>query len=141
MKKQKLYDRVRVRVERRKDRAFVMRDFSDIAVDYDYDQVLRVLRRLIADGRLVKIGRGIYAKTRLFSNGKVMICASLKDLACEALEKLGVKTGDCQSVKDYNSGMTTQLPTGRMIAVGKRVRRSISYNGYFIGFERMKSHV
>ncbi len=138
MRKQKLYDRVKTRVERRRDRAFVMRDFSDMAVEYDYDQVLRALRRMVSDGRLIKIGRGIYAKTRVFSNGKVMICASLSELAREALEKLGVKTDLSQASKDYNKGLTTQLPTGRMIAVGKRVRRSISYNGYSIGFERMK---
>ncbi len=135
--KRPLYDRVKMRIERRKDRAFVMRDFADMVSQSDYDQVLRALRQLVAAGVLIKIGRGIYAKTRVFSNGTVAICGNLSDLAGEAFEKLGIRTAKSRAWEDYNQGLTTQVPTGRVIAVDKRVRRTISYNGYSLFFERM----
>ena len=67
----------------------------------------------------------------------IALCANIGDLACEALEKLGVKTDKSQYWKDYNNGISTQIPTGRVIAVSKRVRRKISYNGYEVVFESM----
>jgi len=35
-----------------------------------------------------------------------------------------------------NAGMTTQVPTGRMVAVRGRVRRQIGYDGVYLKFER-----
>ena len=114
-----------------------MNDFRDFIERYDYDQVLRALRVLVKEKILIKIGRGIYAKTKVFSNGTVTLCSDLSELAEEALKKLGIKTSKSKYWVDYNTGKTTQVPTGRVIAVNKRVRRKISYNGYEIEFERM----
>ena len=114
-----------------------MNDFRDFIERYDYDQVLRALRILVKEKILIKIGQGIYAKTKVFSNGTVTLCSDLSELAEEALKKLGVKTSKSKYWNDYNTGRTTQVPTGRVIAVNKRVRRKISYNGYEIEFENM----
>lgn len=59
-------------------------------------------------------------------------------LAEEALQKLGVKTDKSTYWYEYNSGMSDQIPTGRVIAVDRRVRRKIGYNGYEIYYERIK---
>ena len=95
-----LLDKVKLRIKKRKDRIFVLNDFYDFVEKYDYDQVLRALRTLVKEGLLIKIGQGIYAKTKIFSNGMVALCANIGDLACEALKKLGIKR-DCL-VSDYN---------------------------------------
>jgi hypothetical protein len=36
----------------------------------------------------------------------------------------------------YNAGETTQVPTGRVVGVTRRVRRKIGYNGVSLSFER-----
>lgn len=132
-----LLGKIKLRVKKRKDRAFVLNDFRDFIERYDYDQVLRALRILVKEKVLIKIGQGIYAKTKVFSNGMVTLCSGLSELAEEALKKLGVKTSKSKYWVDYNTDKTTQVPTGRVIAVNKRVRRKISYNGYEIEFERL----
>lgn len=132
-----LLGKIKLRVKKRKDHTFVLNDFRDFVERYDYDQVLRALRVLVKEKILIKIGRGIYAKTKVFSNGTVTLCSDLSELAEEALKKLGVKTSKSKYWVDYNTDKTTQVPTGRVIAVNKRVRRKISYNGYEIEFERL----
>ena len=56
-------------------------------------------------------------------------------IGTRSFKKLGVKTSKSKYWDDYNTGKTTQVPTGGVIAVNKRVRRKISYNGYEIEFE------
>lgn len=80
---------------------------------------MRALRTLVKEGLLIKIGQGIYAKTKIFSNGMVALCANIGDLACEALKKLGIKTDKSQYWKDYNNGISTQIPTGRVMQLIK----------------------
>lgn len=132
-----LLEKIKLRIKKSIDRVFILNDFGDFIEQYDYNKVLRALRTLVKDGLLIKIGKGIYAKNKVFSNGMIALCANIGDLACEALEKLGVKTDKSQYWKDYNNGISTQIPTGRVIAVSKRVRRKISYNGYEVVFESM----
>ncbi len=132
-----LLEKIKLRIKKSTDRVFILNDFGDFIEQYDYNKVLRALRTLVKDGLLIKIGKGIYAKNKVFSNGMIALCANIGDLACEALEKLGVKTDKSQYWKDYNNGISTQIPTGRVIAVSKRVRRKISYNGYEVVFESM----
>lgn len=139
--KKTLLDKITLRVKRRKDNVFVLKDFDDLVAEYDYDQVLRALRTLVKSGTLVKIGRGIYAKTRTFSNGVVAPNAPIGNLAEEALQKLGIKTDKSFYWYAYNAGLSTQMPTGRVIAVNKRVRRKIGYNGFCVSFEKLKSKI
>lgn len=107
-------------------------DFADLS---DYDQVGRVLRELVAAGELMKLGYGLYARAARspFSPGPVPPrgLATLR----EALERLGVRTGPSRLQLDYNAGRTTQVPTGRVVAIDRRVRRKLGYNGIFLSFE------
>ena len=36
----------------------------------------------------------------------------------------------------YNAGETTQVPTGRVVGVRRRVRRKVGYGGMNLSFER-----
>ena len=136
--KKNIIDRVMLRIKKRKGNVFILKDFKDLIKEYDYDQVLRALRQLIKTGMLIRIGHGIYAKTRMFDNGVILPNATLGILAEEALQKLGVKTDKSTCWYEYNSGASDQMPTGRVIAVDRRVRRKIGYNGFEVFFERMK---
>lgn len=96
-------------------------------------QLSRVLKALVGEGRLVKVGLGVYAKARPSSlSGKPVPRIPLAQIALEAFKKLGIEAslGDLQ--RSYQAGETTQIPgevtfnTGtrrisRKIAVGKKV--------------------
>lgn len=137
MATKRLLTRVRQRICRCKARTFVLGDFADFTANNRYDQVLRALRTLIAAGELVRIGQGIYAKTQRLPSGGISLSAPLPELAKEGLSKLGIKTGEPKAWQDYNAMRSTQLPNGRVLAVNRRVRRKIAYNGYALSFERM----
>lgn len=109
-------------------------DFADLG---GYDQVGRSLRRLAAKGRLVKIGYGLYARAQVSPiSGKTMPLKPLPALAVEALERLAIATGPSRYARAYNEGRSTQVPTGRVIAVKGRVSRKIGYDGKYVTFER-----
>ena len=67
--------------------------------------------------------------------GQLVPLAPLPTLAKEALARLGIETAPSRLEKDYQAGRTTQLPTGRLIAVKGRVNRKISYGGAKVNFE------
>lgn len=130
-----LESRIRYRLSRSKDLVFTPADFLDLS---DCDQTGRVLRKLVAEQSLVRIGRGLYAKTKKSSvTGKTIPAKALSALAKEGLTKIGAHVVPSRAEQEYNSGKTTQVPTGRVIAVkGKRVSHKIGYNGNYIVLER-----
>ena len=52
---------IQERLSRSRRYVFIRADFEDIA---GYDQVGRVLRDLVKDGELIKVGYGVYTKAR-----------------------------------------------------------------------------
>lgn len=54
----------------------------------------------------------------------------------EALGQLGVEVLPTRLQQANNEGRTTQVPTGRVVAVRERVRRQVGYNGVYLKFER-----
>ncbi|SEM91249.1 hypothetical protein SAMN04488505_10727 [Chitinophaga rupis] len=126
--------KIAARIARMKSPVVLREDFQDLG---GYDQVGRALMSLVSKGKLVRIGYGLYAKTRVSSvNGKILPAESLPNLAKKALARLGVQTVPTQAEKDYAEGRSTQIPTGRMIGVKDRVSRKITYNDARIYYER-----
>ncbi len=130
-----LESRIRYRLSRSRGLVFTPMDFLDLS---DRDQTGRVLRKLVAEQSLVRIARGLYAKTRQSSvTGKTIPALPLPVLAREGLTKLGVQVVPSRAEREYNSGNTTQVPTGRVIAIrGKHVSRRIGFNDNYIVLER-----
>ena len=127
--------KIQYRIKRSKDNVFILDDFDDLS---GKDQVGRALRNLIKEGSLVKIGQGVYAKTRyseLFD--KNVLIKALPILATEALNKLGVITALTSYEHLYNNGTSTQVPTGNVIGVKKRVSRTIAFDGWKMTYERI----
>ena len=69
-------------------------------------------------------------------SGKTIPAKPLPALAAEALARLGVETEPSRFTRAYNSGATTQVPTGRVMAVKGRFSRKIGYDGKYAVFER-----
>ncbi|GBU22543.1 hypothetical protein R80B4_02453 [Fibrobacteres bacterium R8-0-B4] len=126
--------KVAFRIKHSREDVFIPSDFGDLS---GYDQVLRALRNMVRAGILIKIGHGIYAKTWVTDGGEVRPTKFIGELARQALEKYGVETGSSSLRNAYNADLSTQIPTGRVIAVSKRVRRKIGYNGRNVYFEAM----
>lgn len=125
--------KIAARIGRKKQTVFLRQDFGDLG---GYDQVGRILREFARAGKLVKIGYGLYAKAKTSAlTGEVVPVAPLPVLAKEALERLGVEIAPSQLEKDYNAGKTTQVPTGRLLAVKGRISRKIAYAGAAISYE------
>lgn len=131
-----LKSRVKYRISRSKGAVFTPKDFFDLS---DRDQVGRVLRQLVRDQALIKFGQGLYAKAKRSSaTGKLIPVKSLPELATEALnEKLNIEVVPAKELKKYNSSRTTQVPTGRVIAVKGRVSRKMAFDGKSIKYQHV----
>jgi hypothetical protein len=84
-------------------------------------QVSRALNQLVAEGKLVRIGTGVYAKAAPGPiSGRPMARQPLGALAAEALDRLGVSWQLGAAQRRYNSGATTQVPWRTTFDTGKR---------------------
>ena len=134
-KRKTLEMRIAARIARKKGDVFLRCDFEDLG---GYDQVGRGLLCLAAKGRLVRIGYGIYARAAVSPlSGKIVPAKPLPALVREALARLNVETARSDFERAYSEGRTTQVPTGRTIAVRGRISRKIGYDGKFAVFERI----
>lgn len=134
MKADTIETRLMRRINRKRGNVFLRSDFADLG---GYDQVGRALRQLVNKGRLLKIGQGIYTRAEASPfDGTPSPVKGIQVLATEALDRLGIESAPTRFELAYNSGKTTQVPSGRVVAVRKRIRRKIGYNGTFVSFER-----
>lgn len=118
--------RIQIRIKRSKRYVFLRQDFSDIA---DYDQIGRVLRGLVQEGELLKVGYGIYTKAKKNQiTGKIMpACPEGADaVIIEALKRLGIKSTFGEATEKYLSGESTQIPAFTQIKTPRRFTRQLS---------------
>jgi hypothetical protein len=101
-------------------------------------QVSRGLKYLVEDGALVKLGLGVYAKSRESEYLDCPVIRSGFTEACiEALSRLGVKWEPSQAIKDYNSGKSQQVPARFEVRLKNRFRRKIAYENQILRIEGM----
>jgi hypothetical protein len=133
VKRETLESRILKRMERKRGDVFLRADFGDLG---GYDQVGRALRKIVREGQLVKVGQGLYARaSRSITSGEPIPVQGLETLK-EALGRVGVETLPTRLERAYNAGTTTQVPTGRVVGVTRRVRRKVGYGGINLSFER-----
>lgn len=126
--------KIATRIARKQSSVLLREDFDDLG---GYDQVGRALLALIKKGKLIKIGYGLYAKAKISSlTGNTVPIEPLPMLAQRALDRLGAAPGLSRAATDYREGRSTQVPTGRLISVNKRISRKIGYNNVAISYER-----
>jgi hypothetical protein len=137
VKTKTLKQRIERRIQRSKREVFLRSDFENMG--RGYDQVGRVLRQLSNEGKIIKIGHGLYAKATIGPISKRPVPRKgIKFVATEALRRLNVVTVPSSYEQAYNQQQTTQVPTGRVIGVVKsRISRKIGYGGKTVTFERV----
>ena len=123
MNTQTLKDKVNTKIDRSVRQVFLRSDFIKLG---GYDQIGRALRDLAAEGKLIKVGYGLYAKARPNRlTGKPMLAAEggFVAVAKEALKRLGVKWTDT-NFDAYQKG-STQIPANAQVVVFGRFNRKI----------------
>ena len=128
-----LEERLERRIARKRGDVFLRADFGDMG---GYDQVGRALRQLVLKGQLMKIGQGLYSRARKSPFSDKPVPPKGLGTLTEALGRLGVEVLPTRLQQANNEGRTTQVPTGRVVAVRERVRRQVGYNGVYLKFER-----
>jgi hypothetical protein len=108
-----------------KRNVFVRKDFMALG---DYDQVGRALLVLCREGKLIRIGYGLYVKARANRiTGLPMIAAAggFEQVAKEALDLLDVDWEPSLMEQNYNSG-SEQIPINPQAIIRSRFNRKIA---------------
>lgn len=84
-------------------------------------QLSRVLAKLVSSGVLVRVSRGVYAKTRINRfTGRPTPAATFEAIAREVFHKLEIEIIPGKLASDYNAGLTTQVPVLSVVNTGRR---------------------
>ncbi len=135
-RQQTLRERVEARIAERRDEAFLTREFRDLGGER---QVLRALRELTDQGRLIRLGYGVYGRAELSPITKQPMLAGdgFGQVSRQVLDKLGVPWEPTQAERAYNEGRSTQVPmTPRVRLRGSRFSRKLRYKMMELAFER-----
>lgn len=127
-------DRLTRSVSQSQAKVFIRKDFESFGSSA---QVTRGLQKLVQAKKLVRIGKGVYARAKLsILSGKPIPERPLEELAPEALKKLGYVVRPSRAVRDYNAGLTTQIPAGVVLNTGSnRVTRKLEFGAQKIRYE------
>ncbi len=119
----------------RKRQVFARKDFMPMG---DYDQVGRALLILTREGKLMRIGYGLYAKARINRITGLPMLASeggFEQVAKEALDLLNVAWKPCSTEQDYNNG-ATQIPMNAQVFIAGRFSRKIKTDKFNLQVQR-----
>ncbi|MEX1196360.1 MAG: DUF6088 family protein [Pseudohongiellaceae bacterium] len=134
MRRQTVKERIARSISLRQGEVVFPSDFKSMASP---SQINRALRTLIDEGRIVRLGYGLYAKARpSVLTGKPVPRVSLPELTQEALERWGipVRLGEAQAA--YAEGKTDQVPMYTAFYTGKhRITRKITVGLRTVRFE------
>ena len=132
-----LRERIETRIARKRgEDVFLPREFADLGGE---DQVLRVLRGLVREGRLVRLGYGVYGRAIVSElSGKPILYSpkGFSGAARQALTKLGVKWEPTEAERAYNEGRSTQVPVNPAVRVRGRFSRQLRYGNTELLLER-----
>ena len=131
-----LQERVEERIAEKRDDVMLTREFRDLGGE---DQVLRALRSLVRDGKLVRLGYGVYGRAEVSRlSGRPILAArgGFIDAARQALDKLGVPWEPTEFQRAYNEGRSTQIPVNPALKVKGRFARRLKYQDAELRLER-----
>jgi len=120
--------KVKARINRSKRYVFARADFTDIA---GYDQVGRVLKKLVDAGDLLRIGYGLYTKARknrITGNLMPASPAGADGVILEAIKKLGIDYKFDEFSQRSLDGDSLQIPASFKIITNNRFKRKIVVN-------------
>ena len=132
-----LRERIETRIARkRREDVFLTKEFRDLGGE---GQVLRALRGLVREKRLVRLGYGVYGRaiiSRLSGEPMLYSPNGFVGAARQALTKLGVEWQPTEAERAYNEGRSTQVPMNAVVKVRGRFSRRLSYLNRDLVLER-----
>lgn len=121
-----LRERIEMRIARKSgEDVFLTREFLDLGGE---DQVLRALRGLVRDNRLIRLGYGVYGRaivSRLSGEPILYSRNGFTGAARQALTKLGVVWETSEAEREYNDGRSTQVPVNPVVLIKGRFSRRL----------------
>jgi hypothetical protein len=134
-----LQEQIETRIAAKGDTVFLTREFTDLSGER---QVLRALRKLVDDGKLVRLGYGLYGRAEISPlTQKPMLAArnGFVGASREALTKLGVAWEPTEWETAYNQGRSTQVPVNAVVRLKRgRFSRRITYRNSALVLERSR---
>lgn len=101
-----------------------------------YRQISRILKKLVNQKKLVKIGFGIYAKAYQSKYiSEPLIKEGFDVVSREALDRLGVEWEAGHAEQAYNNGLSQQVPAHNIVQLKSRFRRKLFYANRQLYFE------
>ncbi|MCF8215816.1 MAG: DUF6088 family protein [Chlorobium sp.] len=110
---------------------------SDFTRMGSQSQISRLLADFVSEGRLVRLGYGIFAKARISSiSGKAVPREPLEVLAQEAFRRLMIEAKPGKAQKEYASGQSTQVPVQAVFDTGqRRISRKLTVGNRKVRYE------
>jgi hypothetical protein len=132
-----LKQRIGARIAKRRDEAFLTREFLDLGGER---QVLRALRKLTDEGKLIRLGYGVYARAEIspLTNQPMLAGDGFGPVSRQVLDKLKVRWEPTTAERDYNEGRSTQVPMTPRVRLrpGNRFSRKLRYKTMELALER-----
>lgn len=110
---------------------------SDFTRMGSQSQISRLLADFVSEGRLVRLGYGIFAKSRISSiSGKAVPREPLEVLAQEAFRRLMIEAKPGKAQREYASGQSTQVPIQAVFDTGqRRISRKLTVGNRKVRYE------
>lgn len=127
------------KIESLKTQVFLRDDLTRSHANQEQLRLNRALKTFAAQGHIIKISHGLYAKAMMidFPNGKrkIILRDSFESVAILALNKLGIQWEFGSAIQAYNRGETTQIPIVFSVKLHSRFRGTISAEERSVIFE------
>jgi 4-hydroxyphenylpyruvate dioxygenase-like putative hemolysin len=122
-----LKNRVQISIAKRSGNVILRSDIANLGSD---TQLSEVLRTLTQEGKLIKLGAGIYAKAHKVTDGEVLLVANDQQVAKELFERLGVEV-DFVEVNAESGETIYFLDTSK-----RRMSRNLKFNNIQVVYSR-----
>ncbi len=136
-RQQTLREKVAARIAERSDDAFLTREFTDLSGER---QVLRALRELTDEGKLIRLGYGAYARAEIspITQEPMLAGDGFGAVSRQVLSKLKIGWQPGAAERAYNEGRSTQVPMTPRVRLnpGNRFNRKLRYKTMELTIER-----
>lgn len=106
---------------------FLPKDFASLS---EPGPIFRALRTLMAQRKLLRLGKGVYAKARpssLSDRAVLKNPAGFQAVAEEALNRLGVQWQSSDAQVSFAAGRSAQIPVNPVVKIKGRFARKLTY--------------
>ena len=131
-----LQSKIESRIAESREYVFLTREFTDLS---GRRQVLRALRKIVAEGRLVRLGCGVYGLafvSGISERPTLFHPHGFIGAARTALTKLGVEWEPTEREVAFQEGRTSEIPAVAAVRIRRRFSRRLSFGPTELVVER-----